>query len=216
MYEALSDLKRQAGFDIPKYGISEVHRQDPLHAGAIDEHGFLQQGSGGSQPASFTMLALKPKGPVRPGTVDDMNLIIGDIPPESRALIEGIYELVGARVMRDDHQDQESEGVVIRQGEYQGQPIYMEEIYATAAGSYDNQPTLRVRLLNQETARQELDDLTYTQRAQFLVISGLQKGRYFDAVEAHGVTRENYLDVAHLLERTRDIVDAVDTSASGQ
>lgn len=50
-----------------------------------------------------------------------------DMPHESRALLDGLYGLIGAQVLRNDHDTGQQEGNVLVRGTYMGQVVYFSE-----------------------------------------------------------------------------------------
>lgn len=59
--------------------------------------------------------------------LDTVNSLESDMPPETRALLDGLYQLVGTQVLRDDHQTGQQAGNVILRGTYLGQTVYLVE-----------------------------------------------------------------------------------------
>lgn len=56
-----------------------------------------------------------------------LHVIESDMSPYSRALLDGLYGLVGTQVLRDDHAAGRSAGTVLLQGHYLNTSIYIAE-----------------------------------------------------------------------------------------
>lgn len=141
-----------------------------------------------------------------PSLADEGLEIVGELPPESRALLDGIYGLIGAKILRDDHEADEPSGKVVRQGTYNDKPVYIAEYYDHYQ---DGRPgKLHVFVMGEKQAKLSLEALTDRERDEFRAISGITHGEFRHVHEKHGVTHANYRDVANVMGQTREIVDA--------
>lgn len=132
--------------------------------------------------------------------------IVGEMPQESKALLDGIYGLIGAKTLRDDREAGEPSGKVIRQGTYNGKPIHIAEYYDHPQ---DGKPDkLHVFVMGEKQAKLSLEALTDRERDEFRRVSGITYGEFRHVHEGHGVTHTTYRDIANVMGQTREIVDA--------
>ncbi len=134
--------------------------------------------------------------------------IDGEFPPETQAMLENLYRLIGARVMRDQRAEGSKAGSVIRQGIYQGSDIFISEDFDDYCLNHQGKQVLQVRFLSAETAGWCVEDLNEAQRAEFESISGITRYEYIDTVVAHDVDRNNYRHIASVLGQALATTDS--------
>jgi hypothetical protein len=140
-------------------------------------------------------------------TVNQGGIILGDqIPPESHALLEGIYRLTGAEIERDDHEFGLPDGEVIRKGEYFGKLIYFIEEYDEES-IREGKQTLSLKLVDEKIAQESINALSPDELEDFIKISGIEDIYVLQAIDDHDINRANYKSIAHLFSQTRKIVD---------
>lgn len=134
--------------------------------------------------------------------LEECHIIIGDKLVETHEMLDSLYQLIGAEVIRDDRTaatDGEREGVILRKGWYLGADIYIEERFNELSRLYDGQDTLQVFLLDKTMAEEVYNELTRAERKDFVRRSGIGQLDYLHVAEAMGVTRENYLEIAEIV-----------------
>lgn len=228
MHEALDDLRRFSGFDIPKYQISPKGVHGDEVEGLNDENGYLT--SGGKQPI-YSMLTLQMPKKARTkeeiarmtdaekaaaDQTDDGAYVLGELPEETKALLSGIYELTGAQIIRDDRVDGEQTGTVLRMGKYQGQDIFIAEDYFDRCPWYGGKDLLSVRLLKQslgESVAEGLNDSQFREFSKAAEASGMDRFKVRDFIADNRVTYRNYREIADLLRQTSSVMKGAEKTA---
>lgn len=217
--EALADVQRHAGIAIPKYKIREVLSADSPGPGDLnDELGYFTYTA---HSMGYTRLMLRMPVTHTREEIDQMDdaqraeasktaegfIVVGDIPPETSRMLNGIYSLIGAETLRDDRAAGQAVGTVVRRGHYQGTPVWIAEDYMNHS-YYSGKPLFSVRLLGRETGEQAAVGLNEGQFQEFASSIGLDPVGARDTISANNVTVLNYQDVADVLRQSRKIVDA--------
>lgn len=208
MDEALDDLKRFAGFNIPKYQVSAEDEYRATTDGMVDDMGFLAT-NGESPKFLFIMLQVPvhySEEQIAAMNSEEQNIAQYQnsgihIPNEpslaTTKLIKGLYDLTGASPVHADR------GVTVLKGEYQGCEIYFEELRSR----YGNIDVLSLRLLNPRLGKQTENLLTTEQVKEFIGLSGLTSSQSMKLINRGDVRRDNYVSAAHALSQTAKIVD---------
>lgn len=220
--EALNDVKRYAGFGIPKYKIVDPtplgYEGDPYDAPQppVDELGFLASGH-----HFFTSLMLQAPNQYTDEELNAMSEyeqrkigatryghdIIGELPPETIALLDGVYSLIGAHIVRDDRAAGLSHGRVVRQGEYQGKPIYIEEAFNDRSEYWQGEKTFSATLLDENFGERAAEGMNELQTKEFIQQSGIDRFEAHHFIYHNSVNKHNYHDIAEVLRQGREIVD---------
>lgn len=151
LHIGLGDVQRAAGIGIPKYKIESPSVPMAQALGHSDQGGMLPS----STPSQFAKLRLHlPRDEATADNTQDGWLVVGEMPPESRALVDGIYALVGAKRIADGLAEGEIY-TIMRQGKYQDASIYFEEKYDHRS---NGDPTFMVMLVDQENARKFIEE----------------------------------------------------------
>ncbi|HSX30755.1 MAG TPA: hypothetical protein VLE99_02460 [Candidatus Saccharimonadales bacterium] len=162
LHGAMSRLGRAAEVGAPAFHFPvEDGPADPEFA---DDHGNLDLGGGAP---FFEQLVLTRA--VRPTEARSASLhgvdwaiarakeqgytAVGDLPPETHALLEGLYALTGSRVMRNDRAANMPQGMIVRQGSYNGRVVTFVEQYSDGVEMYGGQNSLNVYLVDEAMAR---------------------------------------------------------------
>jgi hypothetical protein len=219
MEEALADVQRFSGINIPKYKLKEAISEDaPDTDNLVDEMGYLTIGTSGysrltlKMPVSHTDEQISQMTDLERAEASQTHegmYIVGDIPPETSALLNGLYGLTGAEVVRDDRKAGETEGTVLRRGEYQGTPVYFSEDYMDPS-YYSGKPMMSVRILNKDIGALIAEELNHSQFKEFADAIGQAPHIARKTIADNGVNVNNYRQVADVLRQTRDVVDRVD------
>jgi hypothetical protein len=222
--ESLSDVKRFAGIGIPKYRLAEGQ---PGDGSLNDENGYLK-----SDEEIFSALLLQV--PLeRPSQEEFQKLsyeeqqrfmvgesgiyIVGnDVPEHTRALLEGLYGLTGAKTLFDERAEGLTRGTVIRQGMYQGTPVYFRELFSTyievhSSGGVEHRErrTLRVDMLNEKDALNKVyNDMKDGQLEEFSQLTGIDPIAVRAMHTRREINRHNYRDVAALLVEANSAVES--------
>ncbi len=218
IHQALADVQRFSGIDIPKYQFVETLSGDYPGPDDIDELGFLSLGSGGDN--GYTMLALTMPAHHSDEEIAQMTeeerteaskthegfLVVGDIPPETSAMLNGVYGLIGADTIRDDRTAGEDTGTVLRRGEYQGTVIYIAEDYMNHS-YYSGKPMMSVSLVGRDMSESIATGLNNSQFKEFVDAVGQSPSEAQQIMLDNKVTSNNYEDVGDALRQAREIVD---------
>jgi len=203
--EAFGLVHRAAGVGASPYRIDESQRGEAYRAGIADEQGNMTIGNGPNIIADMVLsLPRQPKGD-EPLQAADGVTIVGELPNYTHEMLESVYRLVGAEVIRDDLKAGYSQGYVVRRGKYFGTPIYLRETYNQSNPNYNDQSSFRIACSGGSFAEEALAELNESQRQEFMNESGVTD--YIGAVVAHHITPDNYKDVAAALKQTREVVD---------
>jgi hypothetical protein len=217
--EALADVQRYSGIKIPKYKLveplSEGAEADP---GLVDEMGFLDAnvGDSGYSMLMLTMPVQHTEEQIKAMSVEERTeasathngfLVLGEVPPETTAMLNGVYGLIGAETIRDDRSAGENDGTVLRLGVYQGEPIYVAEDYSDSSPYYNGKPTMTVRIVGKNAGEKLAEELTQSQFREFSEIVG-NPASARELIFSNNVTRDNYRQIAELMQQTKDIVDS--------
>src|SRR5262249_19093262 len=122
--------------------------------------------------------------------------VYGNVPPETQMLVEGIYGLTGASVLRDDRTAEDPTGEVIRQGEYQGSPVYFSENHGQIKMGGFWQPCLRIDVIGKKSAKTSLDELSKAEFKEFKELMGLNGVQALKTLPQNDGSRHNYRDIA--------------------
>jgi hypothetical protein len=124
---------------------------------------------------------------------DDGYYVSGKMPAHTIALLHGMYGLIGAETIRDDKSEGETDGLVVRRGIYHGETVYAVEQF-----DHSEQDTALecVRLCSEDGIDRYWNQLAASERQHFLEVSGITTLKYHDAIRTHGVTRDNYEQIA--------------------
>jgi hypothetical protein len=223
LIEVLNDVKRYIGIGIPKYGLAPEALPDAKERGIIDELGLLKSQS---QPIEFGISKLTlvlpkesnaeeiPKlsklDKAKAYADEDGVTVVGPAPDYTQVLLAGVYKLCGAKTILEDTWQADTQGrskEVLRQGEYQGVPVYFLETHRQAAPYYGDQTTLNVAVIGSLNVQYILRGPLPSQAQEFMKISGMHPSQYIGAVMTHGLTKDNYLEIARILAQTREAVD---------
>lgn len=214
---AIQDVQRASGMNIPKYRVSEADREASDAAGINDELGFL---NAPLTPRAFdTMLirhpvdysddqiaAMSDRERMLAEVTHTGHHIVGELPPESRRLIDEIYTLTGATVARSGRDDNETHGHVIRRGEYHGTPVYFQEMYSDTS-FHDGQPTFKLCIIGNELAEELIVRPSQAEQREFIEISGIDRMDLRHFMAENHVTRDNYRQIADTVRQAREIID---------
>lgn len=223
LQRALRDLGCFAGDGSPVFRIAAEQVTEARAIGIVVEQNYLRQQD--NTASGFAMVALQ--APVRrtresydalseagkyAAQVGDSGLVVvGNLPPEARALVEGLYALTGASVVRDGRQEGDDPGSILRRGAYHGSTIYFSEEYDDAGSYLPSLSTFKLLLLTEVSAASQLVALNAAEEAAFMAVSGVRRHELMDTLVAFGIDRRNYTRVArrigHMFSRIRDIVD---------
>jgi hypothetical protein len=222
MHDALDELKRFSGADIPKYRVAKKQEDLAKDQGDVDE-----QGQFGSPDTRYALSSLSLKMYKDPAEQDISNMseyekaeanrtsngmsIIGELPPETTALLNGIYSLIGAETVRDDRAQGEEHGVVLRRGVYNGSPVYIKERY-TDNSFWQGKSTLSVVIENEHRGKITETGLSETQLHDFMDMSGIGLGEVHTIISEDGITSANYKDYASAYGQTRAIIKEAEAS----
>lgn len=218
--ESLNEVKRFAGIGVPKYKL-EGPIKGSTDDSPTDENGYLATGEHFFAALQLQMplkelSALEFSALSSDQQADYMMgregvVVVGDVPTHTRALLEGLYQLTGARAVRNDLADgSEKNGTLIRQGTYQGSTVYFKERYSTyKQHSYiQNQPdtaerrVLRVDMINEKSALEAIhNDLRpHEERELFMNLpEGVSRIDIRSMVTRGDITRHNYQNIAELI-----------------
>lgn len=225
---AINDIQNVTGMNTPKYGVDEADQAEAQAAGVADGLGHFNL-----PPPSWSSLEVY--SPKKPSDEELANMtdterevahehevkriVIGDMPPEAVTLLEDIFKLAGAEVVRDDHVDGEDPGMILREGRYMGATFFIHERYDDEDFSYSSAydlPTHSFAVCSQREGEEIKARITNTERQEFIKLSGINPYDSTDIVITHGVTRANYKDVASVLAQTREAVDGPVQSDRGR
>ena len=215
--DAIETLQRVIGIGVPKYKIVLDDAAEAQRAGHADENGFASTGRTG-----FSKVQLAPAKRIgdveansmspeekdtyeitRNGTVVDM-----EVGPAVRRLLESLYSLTGATLLRDDHSAGYADGGIVRKGFYLGEPIYFETSFDTSALQTPN-GTMSVFILDEQSGKDALNALNITQLREFCNLTGFGFSKAREMEFSGEITAANYLAVGALLRVTKQIVDNV-------
>ena len=226
MSGALVNVQRAAGINIPQYRVHEDDRLDAEMSGMSDELGFLnapfsplgQESIVLQMPVEHTqeqIAAMTDAERLEASKTHDGVVVIGELPPATKRLLEDIYTLTGAKVVRDGHDAGERHGVIIREGEYHGTKVYFAEYYDDASPYYNGKSTLSVKMLGSEGAQELIHEPSAAERKEFIQTSGIDpfEARHF--IAENNVTSDNYHQVADVLRQTRQIIEGEDVDEWG-
>lgn len=218
MDAALSDIKCAAGIHIPKYKISEIDVLEAIMNDDVDGLGYLAirfystsaHAMVLTMPKNYTAAdyaAMQPDDYRRASYESEGMAIVGELPMETKGMLESIYRLIGASVVRDQRSEGSTIGSVIRHGVYQASDVWVSEDFDDNCLRHQGNRVLQVRLLGAEIAAWCIEDLNEAQRAEFEALSGITRYEYIDTVVAHDVDRHNYKHIAAVLGAARAIID---------
>lgn len=218
--EALDDVKRFAGYNIPKFKIvSDAETDDDsLFAdnetraradGMVDDLGYLQTGD---EPPIYSFITLElptnytdeqmahmsdeEKAKAEYNSSKGGTYISGELSDASTKLIDNLFDLTGAVVVEVDGRE------TLLKGEYHGTPIYFEQ----STVKYGNIPTITsLRLLSPRVAEAQLKAPTQQQKQAFSEQTGLTKIQAQAMINKGELTRENIGDIAGLFSQTAEI-----------
>jgi hypothetical protein len=151
--------------------------------------------------------------------VGEQQVDADDMPEDTSRLFDRLYELTGANVVRDDLRDQNSEGVVIRQGEYKGSPVFFRETYAKMPddsvyrySQIDWQRSLGIEVMGESRGKIALVELSLSQQAELVGLVGYAEAKklsippsFVSEPQAPTVNTDNFLELTHAFQVARTI-----------
>lgn len=205
--DALHDLGRFTGFARRDIKIDDPDFADP----AIDEDGYLS-----IKKIVNARIRLSPYEDMPPEDYkqlsegdrmryvmgSDKGSVVGEFTPGSKAMLEGLYSLTGAKVAKSEPHE------IIRAGSYHGVPIFFKEEYSD--WDFAEQGTLTVltvRCLSESSAMLAIDRPTREQQAAFEETSGMSRAESEDMVLNGDLTTTNIDHAAAALEAAKRIID---------
>jgi len=225
---ALTEVHRYAGFDSPQYKVQEEDMVPAIMDNVADDLGYLNLGTdrgGGMSLLTLTM----PDRTVTPEAFENMSdidrrvagakvegmSVVGAMPPETVAMLESVYGAIGAKVVRDDRAEGAQSGSVLREGEYQGEPIFVVEDYHNNQPHLGGRDSLSVRIVGTDMARKVKDELSDSEVAAFATVTGLALPEARQEIRKNGVDRTNVANVVDVLRQTQAVLGAAQTEPQG-
>lgn len=128
---------------------------------------------------------------------DTLSVQEGDIPPYSRAMIDGVYALVGAQVVHTRKED--GAGLVVRKGMYHGEPVYFEEMSRRSESNGVTSYTLA--MLDEKHALFDINDELYGDDLQECMrLTGLSRYDVLAMNRSGEITRGDFREQAVLIQ----------------
>lgn len=153
------------------------------------------------------LMLWKPTGTVHDRRDSEYDVVGQPLPQETADLLNGLYGLIGAETVRDDRQAGEPNGFIIRRGEYQGTPIYLQEYFGNNGGPEVNEPLMRAALLGSESGPERVNGLTGSQdRRLFAALGAANAHEYFKFIKDNNVDKYTFDSVIGVLEATAEAV----------
>jgi len=90
--------------------------------------------------------------------------VIGEVPTEARATLNGLYWRTRAEVLRDDLSEGEPRGIVVHKGALASKDVYFVEFYAKPTA--EKPGSLHVWVMDEARIKHTLDTPTATQEAK--------------------------------------------------
>ena len=134
-------------------------------------------------------------------TRDGSKQINDTVRSETVSLLDGLYSLVGAQVIRDDRQIGQSDGVVVRRGQYHGRWVHVVEHYRVGG-----MVSLRVDFVGAEAADRIANQLSVNEVTDFATNMGWTVER------ARAYVVDNELDRKNLLGELAKLRGAADSA----
>lgn len=199
--EILNDVKRYAGFDIPKYKAIDFEPGDPMQ----DELGYLRLRGGGPFSAQFLNMPDDiPLEDFKAMSAEDQSVfqvghegrtVLGPIPERIIEMISEVYKLTGARVIRDDRSLGEPSGVVVYEGYYAGKPVFFRESYHIGQPGYlKGKDRFWFDLVSQSMADLEVKMPTESELKRFTRETGIKERRNVVHMVSNGELRRDNLE----------------------
>lgn len=219
---AVSDIQRAVGFGVPKYKISSEDTLRAIMEDQVDENGYFMSGVVNfsklqitipTRPTDEEIAAMSAAERLRIGLTWDGMTVAGGLSAASKKLIEGIYQLTGAQVVRDDRTFQLRTAEVVRRGSYMGEEVYFSENYDDNSPVYGTS-TFSLFVLNAKTGAEAAIELNALQVREFATLAGLDMFAAQRAVRDMAITTDTYRLVGGVLRETGAILDAIGEETS--
>lgn len=217
----IQQLQRQAGIVIPKYKINGEDREQADAAGLTDDLNFVGFGAGPVSPNGSRTLMIGKRVHVSSEelegmSIDDQQVVavsrdgtrVVDMPEPTRAMVDGIYALTGATVIRDERLEGLQKGGVIRKGTYMDVPVYFSEDYDDALPWAGNRPAFSLRILGSSLGEVSAKAMNLAQLKEFVRESGLPAHKTHLFIENNNVTKDNYKSIIGVLKAAKEAVDS--------
>ncbi len=174
LIEDLNIIKTHAGFSVPS-GLEPMKGEDnENHPNALphDENGqlirsgkgvdrlFLQNPAPEIDPDYFKKL--KESDQLRFSIERTGIAVFLDLPLPTKALLDGLYDLIGAEVIGVEGPNQRESGIM-RRGTYNGEPVYLKTLMTTYRSEYpgrepvENGTALSVLAVSKDTVKRKQD-----------------------------------------------------------
>jgi len=221
-------VHRYAGFGSPQYKIQEEDMVPAIMDNVADDLGYLNLGTDREGGISLLTLTM-PDRTITPevfGSMSDIDRrvagakvegmsVIGAMPPETVAMLESVYGTIGAKVVRDDRAEGAQSGAVLREGSYQGEPVFIVEDHHSNQAHLGGRDSLSVRVVGTDIAKKIKDELSDSEVAAFATATGLALPEARQEIRKNGVDRTNVANVVDVLRQTRAAVDDTQPEPQG-
>lgn len=203
LYSNIQQLQRQAGIVIPK-----------------DDVGFVGYDYGPVSPNGSRTLMISNRLQVSSEELEGMSISdqqvvavsrdgtrVVDMPDPTRAMVDGMYALTGATVIRDERLEGLQKGSVIRKGTYMDTPVYFSEDYDDALPWAGNRPVFALRLIGSSLGELSAKAMNLDQLKEFVRESGIPAHKIHPFIEDNQVTKDNYKSIIGVLNAAQEAVD---------
>lgn len=117
--------------------------------------------------------------------------IVGQPSGAEHALLEGLYSLTGAEVVRDDERDGEATGIVLRRGYIGDRPVFFEEAYSLPEPGTDDERTMKVFMLGAEWGNAALSQPSQSEVRRLVQAQGIDPMQANRFIADNSITRAN-------------------------
>jgi hypothetical protein len=136
---------------------------------------------------------------------------VADMPPSTHQLLGRLFELTGTSAVRDDIQEENGRGFIVRKGSFKGSDIYFRETYGAmhenSAYPMIDSGRLKVEVMGAARGREALKQLSLEEERELSVIIGnttaAQRASRVEYCKRAGelplVNRDNYSAMMSLL-----------------